>query len=62
MRWALSLLWRDWIRAPISGTLVIASQIVCGILFWRGEVDRGLLVLILSSIWLAQRGPMEDEE
>jgi hypothetical protein len=33
-----------------------------GIQFWHGNIDRGLLWLILASIWVAQRGPMEAED
>lgn len=56
------LLWKDWSRAPISGTACLMAQGMSGVQFWNGNIDRGLLWLILASIWLAQRGPMEDEE
>lgn len=60
LRWA----YKDWERAPISGTMCLLAQGMCAIQFWNGNVERGLLWLILASVWIAQRGPMEtnDEE
>jgi hypothetical protein len=42
--------------------MCLAAQVMCAVQFWNGNVDRGLLWLILGSIWVAQRGPLEDEE
>lgn len=58
LRW----IWRDWSRAPISGTMCLMAQGMSGVQFLNGNIDRGLLWLILASIWVATRGPMEAED
>lgn len=58
LRW----IWLDWARAPISGTCALAAQCMSGIQFWNGHQELGLLWLILGSIWVAQRGPMEVDD
>jgi hypothetical protein len=58
LRWA----YKDWERAPISGTMVLAAQFAGCYAFYEGNLDRGLLWLILGSIWIAQRGPLETDD
>lgn len=57
MRRVLKMIAADWMRAPISGTAILVGQTVAGILLWRGEIDRALLVLIMCQLWIIQRGP-----
>ena len=57
MKKLLIHLLKDWGRAPISGTAILVGQTVAGILLWRNEVDRALLVLIMCQLWMIQRGP-----
>ena len=54
----LSWVWADWSRAPISGTLAIVLAIAVLAHFLRGDIDRGLLFLILLGQVNAQRGPL----
>lgn len=58
------LLWcyRDWARAPISGTACLALFTMTFCEFTWGDNNIGWHALILGAIFSAQRGPMEDEE
>lgn len=55
----LQSLYRDWVRAPISGTAVIAC--VIGSVIWF-PADRALLYLILGAVIAQGRGRNDAEE
>lgn len=57
MRRVLDLIYRDWIRAPISGTAILACHAATLGCFVTGNLDRGLLFLIIAHLWTIQRGP-----
>jgi len=54
---------KDWIKAPIAGTTILACH--AGLLFraWQGDLHGMLLFLILSEIVSARRDKyLEDEK
>lgn len=57
MKKLLIHLLKDWGRAPISGTAIIAAEIAAGVALWQGDPDRALLAMILAQLWIMQRGP-----
>lgn len=42
-------LFRDWARAPISGTLIGMCAVGSGIALWRGQLDIALLWLVIGN-------------
>lgn len=62
MRRVLHLLYKDWERAPVSGTLFLMSNFAAGLCLWHVNVDRALLFLILGATYCLQRGPMEKSD
>lgn len=56
MKYWLLLVGRDWMRAPISGTLAILWQLLAIWALWQGLTIHGLLALVLSQVTLLGRG------
>lgn len=61
MRW-LRLLGQDWIRAPISGAIVILAPIAALTSIWRGDFQMALICLIYGRLTVMERGSFKEDD
>lgn len=54
----MKLLYLDWLRAPVSGTLVILSAVAAMAFLVRGDWDHALLFWIWNGVLSNGRGSM----
>lgn len=58
----LQSLGQDWIRAPLSGTVVAMSVVAAAVSFWRGDIALGLICLTYGEVVSMRRGPFKEDD
>lgn len=58
----LRYLWADYVRAPLSGTIIIGLQALASYYLWLGDthIDRALLLIIQATLLSAMRGTNDE--